>query len=190
MPASLLNCLQAAGPIPEAEQALILAAWQPRAVAEGETLTAIGHICQELFFIEEGVLRIMKQQPSGKEVTHFFLKEGQCCTILYSFDHQVPTAESIQAACAGRVRAITRARQEALYQQLPYLKTYLDQITRQGLLEKIQVRNAYLGQDSTTRYQQFLQQQPDIALRVPLADVASYLGITQQSLSRIRKNIR
>lgn len=190
MPASLLACLQAAGPIPAADQALILAAWQPRAVSEGETLFAAGHICQERFFIEEGVLRIMLQQASGKEVTHFFLKEGQFCTILHSFENQVPAAESIQAACATRVQAITRARLEALCQELPYLRAYLSQITQQALLEKIQTRNAYLGLDSTTRYELFLRQQPDIALRVPLADVASYLGITPQSLSRIRKNIR
>jgi CRP-like cAMP-binding protein len=189
MPASLIACLQGAGPIPEAEQALILAAWQPRTVAEGETLLASGHICRERFFIEEGILRIMVQQASGKEVTHFFLKEGQFCTILRSFENQVPAAESIQSACAARVRSITRARLEALCQQLPYLRVYLSQITQQALLEKIQTRNAYLGLDSTTRYQQFLRQQPDIARRVPLADVASYLGITPQSLSRIRKNI-
>jgi CRP-like cAMP-binding protein len=190
MPASLIDCLQAAGPIPEADRAAILAAWQPRRVSEGETLFAAGHICQERFFIEEGVLRIMVQQPSGKEVTHFFLKEGQLCTILHSFENQVPAAESIQAACAAQVRAVTRARLDELYQQLPYLRAYVSQITQQALLEKIQTRNAYLGHDSTTRYQQFLQHQPDIALRVPLADVASYLGITPQSLSRIRKNIR
>jgi CRP-like cAMP-binding protein len=47
-----------------------------------------------------------------------------------------------------------------------------------------------MGEDALTRYKKFLSRQPDIALRVQLADVASYLGITQQSLSRIRRNIR
>ena len=57
-------------------------------------------------------------------------------------------------------------------------------------MEKIATRNAYMGEDATTRYLKFIQRQPEIALRVPLSDVASYLGITQQSLSRIRRNIR
>jgi len=57
-------------------------------------------------------------------------------------------------------------------------------------LDKIQVRNSYLGEDASLRYRNFLLRQPDIALRVSLADIASYLGITQQSLSRIRKNMR
>jgi CRP-like cAMP-binding protein len=63
----------------------------------------------------------------------------------------------------------------------------IDRITYQRLLDKIQIRNAYLGQDSATRYKLFMEQEPDIALRVPLKDIASYLEITPQSLSRIRK---
>jgi CRP-like cAMP-binding protein len=88
------------------------------------------------------------------------------------------------------VLAISRTKLLALYEQLPYLKTLIDQITQRALLEKIQVRNAYLGQDSASRYKLFMMRQADIALRVPLNDVASYLGITPQSLSRIRRNIR
>jgi hypothetical protein len=77
-----------------------------------------------------------------------------------------------------------------LYETIPYFKALIDGITQQALYDKIQIRNAYMGEDATTRYQKFMVRQPDIALRVPLSDVASYLGITQQSLSRIRKNIR
>jgi len=77
-----------------------------------------------------------------------------------------------------------------LYEKLPYLKELITGITTQSLLEKINVRNSYLGEDAATRYRSFLMRQPDIALRVSLSDIASYLGITQQSLSRIRKNMR
>ena len=190
MPASLINYLQLFSPIPAADQALIEAAWTGRVLAEGEPLVVAGQLCRELFFIEEGVLRIVVPQASGKEVTHFFLKENRLCTMLASFTTQEPATAGIQAACAGRVLAISRARLARLYQQLPYLEGLLMQLIQQGLLDKIAMRQAYLGQDSTTRYQQFLRHQPDIAQRVSLADVASYLGITQQSLSRIRRNIR
>jgi len=74
--------------------------------------------------------------------------------------------------------------------QLSYLKPLITQITHQALLDKIAIRTAYLGQDSTTRYKMFMTSQPEIALRIPLSEIASYLGITPQSLSRIRKNIR
>ncbi len=70
------------------------------------------------------------------------------------------------------------------------MKELITNITQQTLLEKIRVRNAYMGEDAATRYEKFLAKQPEIALRVPLGDVASYLGVTPQSLSRIRKNMR
>ncbi|GAA4501528.1 hypothetical protein GCM10023172_23520 [Hymenobacter ginsengisoli] len=86
--------------------------------------------------------------------------------------------------------AISRARLEELYQRLPYLQGLLMQLIQQCLLDKIAMRRAYLGQDSAMRYQQFLLRQPEVARRVSLTDVASYLGITLQSLSRLRKNLR
>jgi CRP-like cAMP-binding protein len=190
MPPSLINYLRLFGPISAADQALIAAAWQVRFLAEGEPLVVPGQVCRDLFFIQEGVLRIVVPQASGKQVTHFFLKENQFCTILASFTSQQPATEGIEAACAGQVLAISRQQLEELYKQLPYLQGLLMQIIQQGLLDKIATRRAYLGQDSATRYRQFLLRQPDVALRVSLTDVASYLGITLQSLSRLRKNLR
>lgn len=172
------------------DQVLITAAFETKEFNEGDYLFKGGKVCQQRFFICDGVLRIMVRNEKGNEVTHYFLKENQFCTILNSFNNQVPAHESIQAACKTTVLEINRTRLLALYQQIPYLKELIDEITQQALLEKIQVRNAYLGQDSTTRYKLFMMRQADIALRVPLNDIASYLGITPQSLSRIRKNIR
>jgi CRP-like cAMP-binding protein len=88
------------------------------------------------------------------------------------------------------VLAITKTKLLALYQQMPGLKELIDQIAQQKLMDKIKIRNAYLGEDSETRYQLFMQQQPDIVRRVPLKDIAGYLGITPQSFSRIRKNTK
>jgi DNA-binding MarR family transcriptional regulator len=76
-----------------------------------------------------------------------------------------------------------------LYKKLPYVKEIIDQQNQLRLIEKINVRNTYLGEDAENQYKLFIMQNPDIALRVPLKDIASYLGITPQSLSRIRKNL-
>ncbi|MDB5008234.1 MAG: Crp/Fnr family transcriptional regulator [Mucilaginibacter sp.] len=172
------------------DQQLIITLFESRIYKEGSCLFHSGSVCRERFFICKGVLKIAVQNEKGNEVTHFFLKENQFCTILNSFNKEVPAEESIQAACDTEVLAISKSKLLALYEKLPYLKDLIEQITQQALLDKIQIRNAYLGHDSATRYRLFMMRQPEIALRVPLSDVASYLGITPQSLSRIRKNIR
>lgn len=186
----LLSFLQLFKHIPAVDQAIIGRAFETKEFNEGDYLFKGGKVCQSRFFICDGVLRIVVHNEKGNEVTHYFLKENQFCTILNSFNNLVSAHESIQAACKTTVLKISRTRLLALYEQLPYIKELIDEITQQALIDKVQIRNAYLGQDSTTRYKLFLMRQADIALRVPLNDIASYLGITPQSLSRIRKNIR
>lgn len=187
MPAFLIAALEPFGLVSAADQAQLLAAWEGRAVAEGEPLSDAGAVCQELFFVQEGVLRLVARPLRHKEVTHSFQREGQFCTVLASFDQQVPTPLSIQAACPTQVLAISQPRLAGLCLELPYLPGVLAQVIQQTLLEKLHTQRAYLGQDAATRYHTFLQRQPEVARRVPQRMVASYLGITPQSLSRLRK---
>lgn len=186
----LISFLQLYKVIPEKDQELISSAFDYKKFQEGSYLFEGMKLCRELFFICNGVLRIVMHNKEGRELTHYFLKEYQFCTILNSFTNEVPAPESIQAACDAEVLVISKARLFALYEQLPYLKVLIDEILQQSMIEKIQLRNAYLGLDSTARYQEFLKRQADVAVRVSLNDIAAYLGITPQSLSRIRKNIR
>jgi len=185
-----INFLRLFRNISDSDAAIIESELEYRKVAEGEVLLSEGHLCREMFFICKGVLRIVSQNEKGNKMAYFFLKENQFCSILNSFNNNVPAIEGIEAACDAELIVLKKQKLASLYEKLPYLKELITGITTQALLDKIQVRNSYLGEDASLRYQNFLIRQPDIALRVSLSDIASYLGITQQSLSRIRKNMR
>lgn len=187
MSASLLACLQPYGAIPPADHALLLAAWHRREVAEGEHLTAPNAVCDELFFVEQGVLRVVDQPRLGPEVTHSFRSEGQLCTLLTSFERRVPSPLRIQAACPALVLAISHARLATLNERLPWLPKLLQRLIQHELVEKLALQRAYLGQDATARYHTLLARQSEVARRVPQRMIASYLGITPQSLSRLRR---
>jgi len=187
MSVSLLACLQEFGAIPPADQTTLLAAWHRRTVAEGEWLTAPRAVCEELFFVEQGVLRLVDQSGPGQEVTHSFRCEGQLCTLLTSFEQQVPSHVRIQAACPVQVLAITHTQLATLNEQLPYLPGIMLRLIRHELTTKLTMQRAYLGQDATARYHTLLVRQPEVARRVPQHMLASYLGITPQSLSRLRR---
>jgi CRP/FNR family transcriptional regulator, anaerobic regulatory protein len=184
---SRLECLRQIG---DEDKVLIIASFKAKSLKDGDYLLHPNSMCKELFFICKGIVRIIVQRDDGNEVTHFFLKENQFCTILRSFNEEVVSAEGIQAACDTEVLYISREKLLSLYEEIPYMEGLIDKITQQTLLDKIELRNHYIGKDSTTRYKLFITEQADIATRVPLSDIASYLGITQQSLSRIRKNMR
>ena len=185
----LIDFLQLIRPIEKEDQLIIGEAFIRRSIPEGECLSQPGTINRNLFFICEGVLRIVKQNEKGNPVIHFFLKGNQFCTILKSFTEGIAAEESIEAACNTEIMTISKSRLMALYEKLPYVKVMIDETIQATLLEKINIRNRYLGLDSAMKYRLFLTTQSDIALKISLSDIASYLGITPQSLSRIRKNI-
>jgi len=177
-------------PIPEKDQELILPALEPRVFKEGEYLFREGRICTQLFFISHGILRILSTNDKGVERTHYFYKEGQFCTILKSFSERAVAEASIVAAVDVEVLVLTRQKLEGLYRSVPYLQDLIDRMFQRQLLEKVETRNMYLAMDAETQYKLFQERQPDIALRVSMKDIASYLGITPQSLSRIRRNLQ
>lgn len=184
----LITYLQLLTYLSPEDQELISSAFVSKRFKEGDELFKPGHVCREFFFVCKGVLRTVVKNDKGANMTHFFLKENKFCTILNSFTNELIAEEGIIAACDTEVLAITRTRLMILYSEVPHFKILIDKITHQALLDKIKTSSAYLGQNSTMRYQTFMITEPDIAMRVALNDIASYLGITPQSLSRIRKN--
>ncbi|MDC8106908.1 Crp/Fnr family transcriptional regulator [Chryseobacterium sp. B21-037] len=155
----------------------------------GTILLQEGKIAKDLFFVLDGILKIVSTNEKGNEVIHFFIKENKFCTILYSFTDEVISREEIIAATSARVLVFSRKNLNELFEKLPHFKNLIENIIQKTLMEKIKARNHLMGEEATIRYHKFISDHPDLMLKVPLSDVASYLGITQQSLSRIRKNI-
>ena len=184
------NYLELFQKIPLQDKQAICQNVECKKVKEGEVLLQEGKLAKEMFFICKGVLKIVSISDKGSEVIHFFLSENQFCTILKSFTESTVSTDRIQAACNSEIIVFQKDTLHSLYNTLPYFKNLLDNITKQALLNKIALRNSYIGEDATKRYQKFIVQQSNIALRISQTDIASYLGITKQSLSRIKKNKR
>lgn len=185
----LFNYLELFQKIPAEDKAIISQNIEFRTIKEGDVLLEEGKQANEMFFICIGVLKIVSINDKGNEVIHFFLSENQFCTILKSFTENTVSKDRIQAACDAEILVFKKSDLESLYDALPYFKKLLDTIIQQGLLNKVEIRNLYIGEDATTRYQTFVIRQSNIALRISQTDIASYLGIAKQSLSRIKKSI-
>jgi CRP-like cAMP-binding protein len=184
---SLFKYLQRFRPISPEDQVTITRHLQHRSVQEGTTLLRKGKLAREIFFICQGILKIVTTNAKGNDITQFFLKENYFCTILGSFNSDQPAEESIIAACDTELLVFTKDSLWDLYKKLPWFRELINHVTQQTLIEKIRVRNGFMGEDAATRYQHFISLNPDIAQKVSLTDIASYLGITPQSLSRIRR---
>jgi CRP-like cAMP-binding protein len=187
---ALTDYIDSLRPLAEEERGVIGAAFQAGHFAEGDYLFHGGRVCTQFFFIVSGIVRMVAVNDKGVEVTHFFVHENQFCTILASFNNETVAEDSIQCCGAVEVFSIEKTRLLALYAKLPFMEGLIAQVNQERLLDKIRLKNIYSGEDSSARYRLFLQEQPGIANRVPLGQVASYLNITPQSLSRIRRRLR
>ncbi len=188
MHAQLISVLALHHSIGQSDITLINQAFEEKTFLKGDVLSGAGRVCRELFFVNTGIARIFRINEKGDEVTHVFIPKNKFCTILESFNCNTVSYDSIQACTDVQVLVISYVNLHKLYAQIPYLKALIAKIQQQSLLDKVQLQNAFKGYDSSKRYELFLKLLPEIALYVSQGDIASYLEITPQSLSRIKKN--
>lgn len=152
-----------------------------------EYYTEAGKMFNEVVFILEGIMRICYYNNKGEEITKYFMDENRLCANPYKNE---PMSEYIQAVTDCKLLVFSEEAWAELTHTIVGWDAITHKIFQKALVEKMDRRSALVSEDATTRYLGFLEKFPTLANRVPLSYIASYLGITQQSLSRIRKNIR
>jgi len=149
-----------------------------------------GKIPKQVGFIIEGVVRFCYYNNKGQEITHHFIDENNFVSDQQKFEAQVVASEYIQAVTDCKLLVFSKKDWDEIGNTIVGWDAITGLILKNCLLKTIERRSPLVSEDATTRYLSFIKNFPAIVNRVPLSHVASYLGITQQSLSRIRKNIR
>jgi len=149
-----------------------------------------GKIARQFGFILEGIARVCYFNNKGEEITKYFIDENNILVNLESFDNEIPSSAYVQAVTDCRVIVFSKQDWQELLNTIVGWDNIVHKITSKALLQKIERISPLVAEDATTRYLQFIEKYPSLANRIPLSYIASYLGITQSSLSRIRKNIR
>ena len=149
----------------------------------------INKIANEIAFVEKGILRTYAFEPTGNEVTKYFIRENQFGVNLESYYAATPSKDAIQAVVNSEIYIIHKSDLTKLSEEIPNLFVFLKSITEAHLLNKIKDNDFLNFGDSKTKYLEFVKRYPALAQLVPQQYVASYLKITPQSLSRIRKGL-
>jgi CRP-like cAMP-binding protein len=138
-----------------------------------------------LYFLQQGALR-GSYLLEGKEVTHWFAFENDFVTSFHSFITSAPSVETIQLLEGSVLWSISKEQLTQLMNQYHEVER-LVRIAYETYYIRLEERfvNAQF-KTASERYQALLQQSPHILERVPLGHIASYLGISQETLSRIR----
>jgi len=157
-------------------------------ISKNESLISIDSRCNEMYFVEKGLLRGY-YLDDGKEITNWFAQEGEFATCFYAFVAVKSSFETIEALEDCTLTQISYVSLQSLYLKFPETER-LGRIITETYYIKLEERLLSLQfKTAKERYQHFVLSKPSILQRTSLGQIASYLGITQETLSRIRAEV-
>jgi CRP-like cAMP-binding protein len=156
---------------------------------KNEYFVSQGKVCRKLAFIAEGVVRYCMFRDDGTEVTCFFMCENDFVGNPESFFSQKPSDMNAQTLTDCRLITISYENMQKLLRQVPRGKEINAAVDHYIMMKMLYQRTFLLNLDATVRYKEFMRECAHILHRIPLSYVANFLGITQQSLSRLRQQI-
>lgn len=154
-----------------------------------EYFSEAGKIPRQVGFVVEGVVRGCYYNNKGDEITRCFIAENNLVVDYVNFEANTASSEYLQASTHCRLIVFSKPDWEELSNTIVGWDTIKNKMVQKCLYQKSR-KGPVISQDATTRYLEFIENYPSLTNRVALSHIASYLGVTQQSLSRIRKNIR
>lgn len=159
----------------------------PRKLKRKEFLLEEGQVCNSLYFVEKGCLRMyFVDDKLNEQITHFALEHWWMADH-FSFLDKKPSPYFIQTIEKSEILEINSGSFEAMLLELPQMERYF-RIVMQRAVAAAQLRNKYLYEMSKEEfYQHFSTSFPEFVQRVPQYMIASYLGLTPQYVSELRK---
>jgi CRP-like cAMP-binding protein len=158
-----------------------------RHYSKGENILKHGQICNQIVFVELGYLRTFFLKD-GNEINTQFTFEGQFATNLKSLRSATSADTTIQAGEATTVYAFDKEKLLALYQVSPEIESFGRKLLEQLLITQEEHSSLFKLYSPAERYHHIETHQPAILQRISLSQLASYLGVARETLSRIRKN--
>ena len=154
-------------------------------IKKNKDLQPIGHTCKTIYFIKQGVARIYYFKD-GIDITERFFFENSIIARVESLFTGKPSRKAIQVLEDAEIIAINSTQLFKLYDTYPEIERLFRKIFEAAYVETVNRIEGMQFHSAEERYNALLNEASNVLLRVPLKYVASFLGITQVSLSRIR----
>jgi len=149
-----------------------------------------GDIATKLFLVLDGCLRTYFIKENGVEITSHFFVEGQMVTSFESAMTGLPSRRYIDAVEDSILGIIPLKSIENLMRENSHARDYFNRILISRLIYYIHQHASFILDNPEKRYKKLLQENPELVSRLPQQYIASYLGITPVSLSRIRSRLK
>lgn len=152
-------------------------------------LLDIGEVSNHIYFAASGIARIYYNKH-GKEITEWIAMAPGFFLSITSFFHRTPSRLGIHALEPSKIYGIHHDQLMELAARHHSIETWFRHAISGALILSQERMDSILFETAQQRYERLLQEQPELIQRVPLSYIASYLGITQETLSRMRAAIK
>jgi CRP-like cAMP-binding protein len=169
------------------EEQLILNAFEPSSIKKKEHLLTPGKVCKSIYYIKKGCIRSYYIDDKGVEHIYQIRMDNSWISDLESFSSQKPSKLFIQALEDCAFLQISYDRLETLYKEVPAMERFFRILFQKAYVNTLKRLKANMWEPAINRYNAMLKEHPDMFQRIPQIYIASYLGITPESLSRLRK---
>lgn len=176
-------------PLTEEDQELIKNYLTVKKLRKRQYLLQEGDVCKVVAFVEKGALRLYRVNEDGTEHIVQFALDGWFITDLYSFLTNEPSTYNIDAIEDSELVLISRPASEELRKLSAKYQEFIFQATSEAYIQLERRITSTISLGLEERYKDLIANFPTITQRVPQHMIASYMGLTAETISRVRKRI-
>jgi CRP-like cAMP-binding protein len=173
-------------PISPVELKYISDSFVPVKFDKGEVILKKGAVSDDYIYLQSGLIRSFLYDLNGEEVTTDFFVENSIVFEITSFFNRIPTETNMVALTNCRGFKLTYEQLNKLFHDKPSFREFGRAILVKEFIASKNRNYSIITKTAEQRYQQLMNEKPPIILHAPLKHIASYLGITDSTLSRIR----
>ncbi len=176
-------------PMPRQRVVEIASNFQKIEISKDEYFIKAEKICTKYLFLEKGFIRAFTFDLDGNQVTTDFYSDNQIVFEVGSFFQNTVSKENFQALEDSMGWYIDYEQLQTLFHSIPEFREFGRMILVKGFIAFKQRTLSLINQTAEQRYETLIKARPEIFQKAPLKNIATYLGITDTSLSRIRKEM-
>lgn len=173
----------------EEETAYFLSSLESEAVSRRTLLAKEGEVCRYSIFVVDGALKSFTIDKQSHEHVISFALSGWWIADMYSLIHQKPGVLRIESLADSNLLLLSKQKQEEIYRRVPKFERFFRIITENALVASQQRIINNLTMTAEERYVHFTGKYPFVMECAPLHNIASYLGMTPEFLSKIRRRL-
>ena len=172
-------------PLSEGANQFILKNTYSLNIKKGRLLLNAGEVCTNMYFVRKGVLRAFVKDGE-RDITTWISANGELVSAISSFILQIPTNENIHAIEDCELIVLSHSDLEIMYVKFPAFNTTVRKLTEIYYMHAKHCAYIARLKNADQKYRLFLKQYGHLSNRVPVKYIASFLGITLETLSRLR----